>query len=116
MEEEGTSVAVLPGGELKASEIKLTDDERSETTDHINRKATNPDDACAVCGSPANYVVEDTYRLDVLTSIPVVASTFQPLVSTVCMNCGFVRLFNHNIVKNRIAEHKASQEEEGDGS
>ncbi|WP_288485812.1 hypothetical protein [uncultured Novosphingobium sp.] len=116
MEEEGTSIDISPRGEVIPSEIKLTDNERSEITDHINLKAVQPDDACVVCGSPANYVVEDTYRLDVLTSAPVLASTFQPLVSTVCMNCGFVRLFNHNIVKNRISEHKASQGEENGGS
>ncbi|WP_156022276.1 hypothetical protein [Sphingomonas sp. UNC305MFCol5.2] len=86
------------------TEIKLSKDEVNEITAHINRKARDPNDGCPVCGSPLSYVLENTYRVEVLTNIPAFGGTYQPLTATTCEECGFVRFFNLNIVKARIAD------------
>lgn len=93
---------------------KLTAIERSEVTDHINRKAAHPQDACPVCGSPRNFVLEDIYRTDVVASHPVNTAAYQPLTATLCMNCGFVRFFNLHIVRMLIKEER-ERAEGGDG-
>lgn len=85
---------------------KLTAAERSEVTDHINRKAAHPQDACPVCASPRNFVLEDIYRTDVVAANPVTTTAYQPLTATLCLNCGFVRFFNLNLVRKLIEEER----------
>jgi hypothetical protein len=87
--------------------VKLTTDEVGDIIDHINRKAISPIDACPVCGDPNNEVVSDLYRLDVLYPGPMIGGSHQPLISTVCNNCGFVRVFNRLVVERRLQAEKA---------
>ena len=75
----------------------------SKVTDHINRLAVAPNDACAVCGHPHNMVASTYYRLTAQPDEEVVASnTVMPLVATACYNCGFVRLFSEILVRQMI--------------
>lgn len=90
--------------------VVLTPEEASAFTDHINRKAISPTDACPVCGSAANFVVREVYRLPVATTQVVVGGEYQPLLTTVCHGCGFVRLFNKIIVDQLIALEKRKAE------
>lgn len=78
--------------------VKLTPIEMAAITDHINRKAVAPNDACPVCGSPNNVVLDDVYRLSVLLQGLAIGGEHQPIVTTVCNNCGFVRLFNRLVI------------------
>lgn len=82
--------------------VVLSPVESVAIVDHINRKAVAKDDACPVCGSPANTVISDVYRLPVLTDSPAFGGAYQPIVTTVCNNCGFVRMFNRLVVERLI--------------
>lgn len=98
-------------------EIRLTEAEQAAVTDHVNRKAVSPNDACPVCGSPANAVIHSVFRLPTLTSQPVVGGMYQPVLSTACANCGFIRLFNKLIVDRQIEIYEASSKvDSGAGS
>ena len=90
--------------------MKLTPDEAMAVSDHINRKAVTANDACPVCASPLNSVLEDVYKVDVIAMGSLFSPLSQPLLSTVCLNCGFVRFFNRLIVDNLIQEHIAALE------
>lgn len=48
------------------------------------------------------------YRTDVLTNPMMVGGEHQPPLTTVCNNCGFVRLFSQLVVNRLIQEHKVS--------
>ena len=68
--------------------------------EHINSKAVLPDDACQVCGSPNNTVQGQVYHLPVAPADgALVSGQAMPVAVTICYNCGFVRLFSVNIVK-----------------
>lgn len=97
MEEEETPSEVVPTPIVPTS-VKLTPEGVAAAIDHINRKAVSPNDACPVCGSPNNTVLEEIYQLSVASTIPMVGGQHQPLISTVCNSCGFVRFFNRIIV------------------
>jgi hypothetical protein len=90
--------------------ITLSDEEATDVIDHINRKAVAKDDGCQVCGSPQNSVTVNVYRVDASTKpTAIVGGTYQPLYSTVCYNCGFVRFFNQNVVRGIIAREKPAE-------
>lgn len=96
-------------------ERRLRPHERTALTEFINRKASDTADPCPVCGSGFNIVVENFYRVDVMTDPVMIAPSFQPLVSTVCHNCGYVRFFNHNIVNTLMERERAASGEGDDG-
>jgi hypothetical protein len=98
------------------TDVVLTPDEMSDVTDHINRLAVAANDACPVCGSPHNLVAPNVYRMEVHREGPSAAIQYQPLYSTVCYNCGFVRFFNQNIVKLKISAHEAPEAGSSNGS
>lgn len=70
---------------------ELTEDEVSKAIAWINEKATSPIDACPVCGSRHNTVLNAMGRLGFSD---VSSPGTMPLVVTLCYTCGFVRLFN----------------------
>jgi hypothetical protein len=99
---ETESAAFIPSG------IKLTPEQILTVVDLINRKAMSPNDACPVCGSPKNVVLDDVYRVSVSSETLSVGGQFQPLISTVCGNCGFVRFFNRIVVDSIIEAERGS--------
>lgn len=96
---------------LDPLDVKLTHEQNIRIVEHINRKAVSPDDACVVCGSRVNHVVESTYAVATIRMVPSVGGTYMPLIATVCHDCGFVRFFNKIIVDNLVELH--SQETQG---
>lgn len=92
----------------QAATVKLTLEELTAVTDHVNRKAVSPNDACLVCASPLNSVLDDVYKVDVIPVGSPFSPTAQPLLSTVCLNCGFIRFFNRLVVDKLIQEYSAS--------
>lgn len=77
---------------------------------HINRLATAENDACSVCGSRDNNVQGAELFLSVSPQIAGRPSPqFMPLLSTVCNNCGYVRLFSRLTVERLIQAWKEDQ-------
>lgn len=95
--------------------IKLSPTEVSEIIDHINRKAVNSDDSCPVCGDPNNFVTEYVSRVDIGTDPFTIGGSHQPVYTTICQSCGFVRLFNKLVVDHLIREHNKSASERSQG-
>ena len=95
---------------LQIPTVKLSLEEAAAVSDHINRKAVSPNDACPVCASPLNSVLEDVYKVDVIPLASPLSPLSQPLLSTVCVSCGFVRFFNRLIVDRLIQEYNAALE------
>lgn len=83
----------------EVTDVKLSADESDKITDFINQKALAPKDECPVCGSPQNYVNEYVWRVDTQKTEDALGGRFQPLVSTTCHNCGYVRFFNKIVVE-----------------
>lgn len=110
--EEAAPVEAAPAD----ASVALTAEEATDVTDHINRMAVAPNDACPVCGSSQNFVAPTLYRVEAHREAPAAQIQYQPLYSTVCLNCGFVRFFNQYVVKERIAEQKAPKPEGANGS
>jgi hypothetical protein len=118
MEDEAPQESIVPA---KPTERGLTDDLRNEITHFINQKAVSPTDACPVCGHHFNLVGEDSYQVQVRMEPDTVFSTsFMPLFTTVCFNCGFVRFFSENIVREKMSEAQGelplAEPESSDGS
>jgi hypothetical protein len=92
---------LVPSAEPAAR--KLTEQERIKVTEFINSKAAAPNDACAVCQSPHSLVAETAYTLSTLPADGALFSNQQmPLLATVCMECGFVRLFSEVVLRDRM--------------
>ena len=109
MEEEDGTSAVAPEpapATVVPTNVKLTAEEAESISDHINRKAASPNDACPVCGSPNNSVLEHVYQVSPRTTVTILGGAHQPLVATACFNCGFVRFFNRLIVDAIIKAEK----------
>lgn len=97
-------------------QVKLTPEERSAVTTHINQKAKDPQDSCPVCGDPNNIVLEDCYAVPVQTNVAGFGGHFQPLASTVCGNCGYVRFFNLLVVRKILSGEEVMESGGQDGS
>lgn len=80
------------------TDVKLPLSEANKITEFINGKAVVPNDACPVCGSPNNLVNEYVWKVETQKVGPTLGGRFQPLVSTTCNNCGYVRFFNKIIM------------------
>ena len=93
----------------------LTAEENSAVTDHINRKAAHPQDACSVCGSPLNLVAPSAYRLTVQADAEGRTNSMMPVYVTACLNCGYIRMFSERIVQQHIEDAAAAAAPEADG-
>ena len=110
--------AVLPPA-IEPNARVLDQDLVTEIVQHINEKATAPNDACPVCSSPKNFVASTLYSL---ATVPAENAPFSnqhmPLYATVCMDCGFVRLFSElrtqQLIKADHVETLADGEASGD--
>lgn len=100
--------SIIPEDAQVVEEMRLTSEQLTDVVDFINAKAVIQNDGCPVCGSPVNFVVEDIYRVAVRTQPVSIAGRYQPLISTVCSNCGFVRFFNQITMLSRIEQEKAA--------
>lgn len=74
----------------------MTVEEVTRCISWINEKAISENDACVVCGSPDNVVIDQIFRI---ASIPHTTSKqgiqrYAPSIATVCRRCGFTRFFN----------------------
>ena len=102
--------AIEADDRFKVEAEQLTPEYANEVTDHINRKATSPDDACPVCGHWYNMVTPTPYRVTALPTEDAFGSgQIMPVLATVCHNCGFVRFFSRFIVDGAIERHKSGE-------
>lgn len=105
MSDDETPPAIEPKARLLG--LHLT----NQVTEHINQKATSPTDNCPVCSSPENIVGPTVYSL---TTLPAEGTPFtdqqMPLFATVCMNCGFVRLFSELVLQRFLQAEPANNQ------
>ena len=80
------------------TDVKLSLSEANKITEFINEKAVVPNDTCPVCGSPRNLVNEYVWKVETQKVGATLGGRFQPLISTTCHNCGYVRFFNKIIM------------------
>jgi hypothetical protein len=105
-EEEKKKSRRYPGIGLPRIEIEPAPrdtDFARKVIDHINEKSVAPNDECPVCGSPDNTVMSEPYQLSIRAKEGAIASgRFMPVITTVCRNCGFVRMFNEIVLRHLI--------------
>lgn len=96
-----------PSDPPKPKVAELSEEFRNEVTQHINRKAVSPNDACPVCGSHFNVVDENVLQVPTrMVPDTIFSSSFVPVVTTVCLNCGFVRMFSENVIRGKLKQEQ----------
>jgi hypothetical protein len=76
---------------LPDENYRLSDDERTKASDHVNKTALQADDPCPHCGNINTSVGEHVFRLAV--GFQPIPRGYVPIVPVICSNCGHVRLF-----------------------
>lgn len=95
----------------------LSQEQNSRIVRYINEKAASENDACPVCDSPVNTVLQFVFVIDAeATSGSLASGRHMPLYTTMCHDCGYVRFFNKILVDQQIrsAEKAAADADESD--